>query len=391
MDIKQRIISIAQELGFHRVVIASLEPMAAERLEYEQWLAKGFAASMEYLKRNPHFRTSPKLLYPGSQSAILVSVSYYTEPPPQPAPYFGRVARYAVGLDYHEVIAARLARLQEAIEEEIGRPLGSKSFSDDVALYEQAFAERHGLGFAGRHSLIIGPALSGSYFFIAELFTDLVLPADEPYRGTCGQCIRCASACPTDAIKPGSEVDANLCISYLTIENKGGIPLALRSSLGQWVFGCDVCQEVCPYNQRPLPTPWPEFEPAAGVGHHLDLIALLAIGSPAEFRLRFAHTPLLRPKRRGLLRNGLVVLGNALALAQKDSLPGRSLESAWMEDVVQALARFVQAETDVMLREHAAWALSQAKRLGQKVLLRMQADEEDPQVHRQISLYLGDS
>src|ERR1700733_1965897 len=193
MDIKQRIISIAHEMGFHQTVIGSLEPMERERQDYEQWLAKGFAAGMEYLKRNPHFRTSPALLYPGSKSAILVSVSYYSEPQAQPAPYFGRVARYAVGLDYHIVIAERLSRFKAAIEEEIGRPLLGKSFTDDVALYEQAYASRHGLGFAGKHSLIIGPALSGSYFFVAELFTDLDLAADQPYRGTCGKCFRCGT------------------------------------------------------------------------------------------------------------------------------------------------------------------------------------------------------
>jgi epoxyqueuosine reductase len=389
MDIKQRIISIAQELGFHRVVIGSLEPMEVERQDYEKWLAKGFAAGMEYLKRNPHFRTSPELLYPGSKSAILLSVSYYTEPQAKPAPYFGRVARYAVGLDYHVVIAERLGQLKAAIEEEIGRPLLGKAFTDDVALYEQAYAKRHGLGFAGKHSLIIGPALSGSYFFVAELFTDLDLVADEPYRGTCGQCFRCGTACPTGAINDSAEIDANLCISYLTIENKGGIPLALRSRIGQWVFGCDICQEVCPYNQRPQPAPWSEFQPAAGVGHYLDLLSLLEIGSEAEFRTRFAQTPLLRPKRRGLLRNGLVVLGNALAETVKNSMDGRLLASGdWIEEVVQSLDRFVQTEKDLMLREHAAWALSQSGTRGKTVLMSMLSGEQDVQTNEQIRAHI---
>jgi epoxyqueuosine reductase len=390
MDIKQRIISIAQDMGFHRVVIGSLEPMEIERQDYENWLAKGFAAGMEYLKRNPHFRTSPALLYPGSKSAILLSVSYYTEPQPQPAQYYGRVARYAVGLDYHIVIAERLKQLKAAIEEEIGRPLLGKAFTDDVALYEQGYAKRHGLGFAGKHSLIIGPALSGSYFFVAELFTDLELAADQPYRGTCGKCFRCGTACPTDAINDSGEVDANLCISYLTIENKGGIPLQLRSRIGQWVFGCDICQEVCPYNQRALPAPWPEFQPESGVGHYLDPLSLLTIGSEAEFRSRFAQTALLRPKRRGLLRNGLVVLGNVLAAAKKNSIDGRSIASEdWVEKVVHCLGGFAQTEKDLMLREHAAWALSQSGEPGRSLLRRMLGDEQDGETHEQIRAHLG--
>ncbi len=392
MDIKQRVISIAQEMGFHRVVIGSLEPMEAERQVYEQWLAKGYAARMEYLKRNPHFRTSPLLLYPGSKSAIILSVSYYTESPPKPSPTFGRVARYAVGLDYHEVIKHKLDRLKEAIEQEIGRPLLGKSFTDDVPLYEQAYGKRHGLGFSGRNSLLIGPALSGSYFFVAELFTDLDLAADEPYRGTCGKCSRCISACPTDAITPVGEIDANLCISYLTIENKGGIPLELRSRLGQWVYGCDICQEVCPYNQRPLEAPWNEFQPSAGVGHFLDLLSLLEISTEAEFRSRFARTPLLRPKRRGLLRNALVVLGNSLADAAARNVKSSSSPAEyWVQESIEALGRFGQQETDVMLREHAAWALSRHPQAGRQKLLAMVGNENDAETHRQMIGHLGQS
>lgn len=390
MDIKERIIAIARQAGFHRVVIGSLEPMEAERRHYEQWLAQGHAAGMEYLKRNPHFRTSPALLYPGSKSAIVVSVSYYTEPPEKPAPYFGRVARYAVGLDYHEVIVDRLGRLKMAIEEEIGRPLLGRSFTDDVPLYEQGFAGRHGLGFAGKHSLIIAPSLGGSYFFVAELFTDLDLAADEPYRGTCGKCFRCGVACPTEAILEGAQINANLCISYLTIENKGGIPIELRPCLGDWVFGCDICQEVCPYNQRPPLTPWNEFQPDAGVGHHLDLLSVLRIGSPEEFRQRFAQTPLLRPKRRGLARNALVVLGNALAEAGKNSMNGPSSSGHdWVEKVIVDLEYFVQREKDVMLREHAAWALFQASKRGRKTLSDMLSREQDANTHDQIKAYLA--
>lgn len=342
MDLKKTVLEIAQSIGFQRTVIGSLAPMEAERQKFERWLASGYAAGMDYLKRNPNFRTSPQLLYPGARSAIVVSVSYFTEMPEKPGPAYGRVARYAVGLDYHAVLRLKLRQLKATLETVLGRPLLGKAFSDDVALYEQGFAKRSGLGFAGKHTLIIGPQLSGSYNFAAELFTDLEIEPDEPYQGTCGKCYRCGDICPTKAIVAPGTVNANLCISYLTIENKEGIPSELRSQLGDWVFGCDMCQEVCPYNQRPPLTPWTEFEPASGVGHHLELLSLLDIQSEEEFRFRFGHTPLRRPKRRGLLRNALIVLGNQRP-----------------EQGLKKLKHFANHEQDPMLKEHAAWAIAQ--------------------------------
>jgi epoxyqueuosine reductase len=189
---------------------------------------------------------------------------------------------------------------------------------------------------------------------VAELFSDLELDCDEPYRGTCGECVRCSQACPTAAIVAPGSLDANRCISYLTIENKSGIPFELRSQMHDWVFGCDVCQEVCPYNQSPPPTPWKEFRPESGVGHYLDLLALLQVESEGEFQKRFGETPLRRPKRRGLLRNALVVLGNQLAQYELND-PARVRQTG------EALAVFHDKESDEMLREHASWALSQRK------------------------------
>lgn len=190
--------------------------------------------------------------------------------------------------------------------------------------------------------MIIGPKLSGSYHFIAELFTDLELSPDQPYQGTCGQCFRCGAYCPTGAIEEASSLNAGLCISYLTIENKEGIPLSLRKQLGEWLFGCDLCQEICPYNQRPPETPWLEFQPSSGVGHYVNLLALLDIKSQEQFLQQFGNTPLRRPKRRGLTRNALVVMGNRQPDGQVDRLYS-----------------FATDEPDAMLREHACWALSQ--------------------------------
>jgi epoxyqueuosine reductase len=341
-DLKETISQLASEIGFQRTVVASLSPMPEAKARYESWLARDFAGDMQYLKRDPNFRTSPALLFPQSLSALSVSVSYYTRPPAHPGPEYGQVAAYAVGLDYHVVLRAKLRQLKESIEKEIGRPLLGRTYTDDVALYEQALAARSGLGFAGKNTLIIGPKLSGSYNFVAELFTDLPLATDQPYQGTCGQCFRCASACPTGAIVEPRLLDARLCISYLTIESKKGIPPDLRTKLGGWVFGCDVCQMVCPYNQAPPVTPWPEFHPASGVGHFVNLLELLEIASQEEFHKRYLRSAIRRPKRSGLLRNALIVLGN-----QKP--PGGDA----------AIAEFLHRESDPMLREHATWALSQ--------------------------------
>ncbi len=341
MNLKQTVLNSARQLGFQQAVIAGLEPMPEARAELELWLAAGYAAGMEYMRRDPNFRASPALLCPTARSAIIVSVSYYSDPPPDPGPAWGRVARYAVGRDYHFVIRQRLAELAGRIEEATGRPVMRRTYTDDVPLLEQRLAARAGLGFIGRNTLIIGPKLMGSYQVIAELFTDLPLEPDEPYTGTCGKCFRCGSVCPTGAIVEPGQLDSNLCISYLTIENKGAIPLQLREKIGSWVFGCDLCQEVCPYNQRPPETPWQEFRPESGVGHYLELTALLKIATQAEFKEQFAHTSLTRPKRRGLLRNVLVVIGNRLP-----------------PDGIDALIRFAESESDLMLKEHAAWALA---------------------------------
>jgi epoxyqueuosine reductase len=359
-QLKEAIKDTAYDLGFQRAVIASLEPMETERQEYERWLALGYAAGMEYLKRNPHFRTSPQLLYPEGRSAIVVSVSYYTEVPEPPPGFFGKVARYAVGLDYHAVIRAKLRELNARLEKIAGRKILAKAYTDDVSLFEQGLAVRHGLGFAGRHTLIIGPQLMGTYNFVAELITDLELDADESYQGTCGKCFRCGEGCPTGAIEFGAGVNSNKCISYLTIENKEGIPRTLRKQLGRWVFGCDVCQNVCPYNQKPNVSPWQEFSPEKGAGHYLDLFSILQLETETAFRARFAHTPLRRPKLRGLTRNALTVIGNILAEAgTNQSEYANAISDADLSLAVSKLFSFLQSEPDDMLREHACWALAQ--------------------------------
>ncbi len=345
--------------------------MEAEGAEFADWLSAGNAAGMEYLKRNPQARSSPAALFAGARSALVVSASYYTDLPSNPGAQWGRVARYAVGQDYHTVLSAKLSELKCMIEGEIGRPLLSKAFSDNVALFEQAYARRAGLGFVGRNTLVISGKTAGSYQYIAELFTDLELEPDEPIVGSCGGCFRCAESCPTGAISRSGVLNAGACVAYLTIENKGGIPLEHRAAIGERVFGCDICQEVCPYNKQPPEARWKEFHSHSGVGHYLDLVNLLAIGSQDEFKHKFAHSPLLRPRRRGLIRNALVVLGNLR--------PDSGLAE---------LTQFALNEPDIMLREHAAWAVAQyGDECSGKVLDSLYQREEDPGVKSKIADY----
>ncbi len=370
MSLKETVLAIGGELGFHQVQIGSIAPMTQAADHYQQWLDNGYAADMEYLKRDPARRSDPAKTFEPAKSVIIVSVSYYSVPPPPPPGSYGRVARYAVGQDYHTVIRKKLGDFCALLEKEAGRPIAARSVTDDAALYEQALASRHGLGFVGKNSLVIGPKLSGSYNFIAELFVDLDLEPDLEYQGTCGNCVRCIAACPTNAIKDSAikdvaitagaaqMVDANLCISYLTIENKGGIPFALRSQMGDWVYGCDICQEVCPYNSKSPPAPWPEFAPASGAGHHLNLPQLLQIDSNEKFVKRFQKSPLRRPKRRGLLRNALVVMGNQL-----------KQEHSCSSEIIDAIDKFAKVEVDQMLLEHSVWALAQSPSNSAKIVM----------------------
>lgn len=393
VSLKERIIETGLSLGFNRLVVASIAPLsAAKQANYNDFLANGYAASMDYLSREPERRFTPQRTFAQARSVLTVSVGYFNSPPPPPEnteTVYGRVAGYAVGRDYHLVMRAKLKELHSFIEKECGHSVAFRAVADDAAYFEQAFAERHGLGFVGKNTLVILPKLGGSYNLIGELFLDLELPPDEPYLGTCGSCFRCGSACPTGAIKevspspvdsyqvgaaapsaPAADtalsaasggaagaksylVDARSCLSFLTIENKGGIELSLRDKLGTWVFGCDICQDVCPYNSRlvggKVQAAWPEFRPEAGVGHYLDLFSLFDIKDQAEFHQIFLRSPVRRPKLRGMRRNALVVMGNQLAQgAAEPSLVG------------ERLGTFLQEEQDEMLIEHGLWMLSRA-------------------------------
>ena len=298
------------------------------------------AADMGYMHRPVELLSNPKKLQKSARSVVSLGVSYYPGEHPENADGGGRVARYAWGRDYHTVIKERLFRLREDLQESLGVRVKARGFTDAVPLLERSAAQRAGLGFFGRNSCVISGEV-GSYFFIADLILDLALPLDEPGEGTCGRCSRCMDRCPTGAIKAPGVVDARLCISYLTIENRGEIPRELRPLIKDWAFGCDICQEVCPYNKtKASQSRWPEFSAEAGAGPYLSLVEVLEIRDEEEFERRFARTPLTRPGRAGLLRNCCVVAGN---LEKPDAVPG--------------LVRCLREDESPLVRGHAAWAL----------------------------------
>lgn len=264
-ELVTQIKNAAGELGFEVAGIASVEPLERDDVAYHKWCEQGYAAGMDYMTRRPELHAHPRALVSYAQSVMTLAVDYATAAPAFEHEHrFGRVARYAWGLDYHDVLKPRLQALTGRIEEIAGREIHARCFVDAVPLLERAVAVRAGLGFFGKNTNLLQPR-NGSWFFLSEILLDLELPADNrEIKVSCGSCRRCIDACPTDAFPAPYVLDSRKCISYLTIENKGEIPRELRAAVGDWVFGCDVCQEVCPFNRFASDTRWPEFHPEAG-------------------------------------------------------------------------------------------------------------------------------
>ena len=302
---------------------------------------------MSYMTRDADVRLNPASAFPEVRSLLTVAVSYHQGAlPPKPGPSYGRVARYAWGEDYHPLILNRLERLLARLPEALGTPVCGRAAVDTRPLLERALAKSAGLGFTGKNTVMILPMGKGlrfhvgSFVFLGELLLDVDAPAEgERVPDGCGGCRRCLDACPTQAFDGPYRLNAGRCIAYLTIENKGWIPREMRSAVGDWVFGCDICQDVCPFNARVFETRWPELRAERGAGPWLSLQELLSLRGDA-FKKKFALTPLQRAKRRGLVRNACVVAGNS----GDDSL-GPALEA-------------LTADGEPMIRGHALDAMS---------------------------------
>ncbi len=336
MDRESAIRARAAALGFSACGFATVAPLGRDAF-FAGWLDAGCAGEMHWLERAPARRLDVRGILPEARSVVTLAYPYR---PPLPPPLDwraelrGRIAAYALGDDYHAVLDDKLATLERWIARTFPAAR-TRRYVDTGAVLEREWAVRGGLGWFGKNTMLLSTR-QGSWFFLAELLTDLALVPDEPSGSHCGRCTACLTECPTHALSDGLLLDARRCISYLTIEHRGPIPPALRAGLGPWIFGCDVCQEVCPWN-----SPSAAVDDSATTRRqwqHPRLAEILALDA-TQFRARFGRTPVARAKRRGLLRNAAVALGNSGNPA-----------------AVPALAAAL-ADPEPLVRGHAAWAL----------------------------------
>lgn len=296
----------ARGLGFSKLGIARVEPLSEEKVRLQEWLNRGYHASMAWMARDPEKRSDVRRIVPNAQSVVSLATNYFTPAAHSQDPSVGKISRYAWGDDYHLLLTPRIQELVRCIKSE--RPDTVAAFYVDTGpVMDKAWAVRAGIGWLGKHTNIITKEY-GSWVFLGEIILDQELVYDEPMADFCGSCTACIDACPTGAIVEPYVLDSNRCISYLTIEHRGAVPDELTSKLDNWIFGCDICQDVCPWNRFQQPTEEHAFEPR-GRNISPDLESLRTI-SPDEFSERFKHSPVKRTKREGLTRNVNAVIAS---------------------------------------------------------------------------------
>ncbi len=341
ITLTQQIQERAHELGFELVGITPVqESQTIQR--YKQWIDNGYAGEMGYLERHLPLKEDPRKLLQEAKSVICLAMNYYTlDTPTEIAqdPSRGQISRYAWGDDYHDVIRARLLHFVEYIKSKAETELKSRVFVDSGPIIEREYAQKAKLGWIGKNTNLINWR-TGSWYFLAEVLVSIDLEYDlPPLIGSCGSCTKCIEECPTDAIIEPNLLDSRLCISYLTIELRDSIPKELRPKMGNLIFGCDICQEVCPWNSKATPTTELAFRPRKG-NLAPELLSLIGM-TQAEFSKRFKGSPIKRTKRRGFLRNVIVAIGN---WKSRTAIP--ALSNAMTDD-------------EPLIRGHAAWALGQ--------------------------------
>ncbi|HNT53697.1 MAG TPA: tRNA epoxyqueuosine(34) reductase QueG [Anaerolineaceae bacterium] len=368
--LRQRLQELAAQIGLVLLGIGPARPPAAHLAVYDQWLAAGHQAGMAYLARpdTRAGRTDPARLLPGAQSVVVVGLRHSGPPPlaTAPGPEFGRIAAYAWGRDYHQVLPEKLQILADCLQADLPG-LAWKAVTDSAPLLERSLAWQAGLGWIGRNTCLISPQW-GSFLLLGELLLDRGLEFEAPFSSDhCGSCQRCINACPTGCIGADRTLDARRCLAYLTIEHKGAIPAELRPALGSQIFGCDICQQVCPWNRKWLDTPGD-----AALAPRPELVAPRLIPElelgPAAFQARFQETPILRTRRRGYLRNVALALGNS-----QDT------------SAVPVLGHVLQMEEEALIRAAAAWALGRINTpAGRQALEEAKKKEGEPEVRVEI-------
>ena len=371
LSLKSRIVSHARDMGFDIVRVTTAEPFLQDAKSAVDSIKKGHMDGMPWFTEERVERASdPERLLPGAKSIIAVAVSYLPqEEEKRPGNLAGRVARYAQWTDYHAAMKVGLRKLADRLADIAGAPVQSRIFVDDSSLLERAVVRRAGIGWFGKNSNIL-TASHGSWVFLGALVTDLGLEPDEPLLKNCGSCVICIEECPTGAIVAPYVIDAPRCISYLTIENRGAIPRSLRPLVGDWVFGCDICQEVCPVNRGVTGKSMTGLK-RTGFSW-LELVPLLSM-SQEEFSASFRDSPIKRAKLAGMQRNACVALGNI-----GDERAAPALREALLEG-------------NPMVRSHAAWALGRiGGRAAERFLEEATLKEDDPMVREEIEAARAD-
>ena len=338
---------LAREQGLTVASVTTADAFEGLERHLVAHIAAGHVDGMDWFTpERAAVSAEPRQLMPAARSLLSVGVAYWSIDPgmPDDEPR-GRISRYAWGLDYHKLLKRRMKALHRAIETELGEPVEARQLVDHARIVDRAVAARSGLGWYGKHSCIIVPG-HGSWVMLGELLLDLDLEPDPPLRRDCGSCAICLTRCPTGAIVAPYTISAPLCLSYQTIEQRGAIPVELRAKMGDWVFGCDVCQEVCPYTKAARPEPDPEFLPRH-LDHAYPSLRWLLSMSEAAFRDRYTGKATLRARRVGLARNAAVALGNV----------GTELD-------VSPLIAAMRDHDEPLVRGHAAWGLGRLVERG---------------------------
>jgi epoxyqueuosine reductase len=336
-DLKQRLVAFVHELGFDACRVTASTP-PAHAPDFSEWLNEGAHGEMEYMARGAEKRRDPQKVLPGAKSVVVLALNYFQGQTAYRVAATGRIARYAWGDDYHDVIAAKLRKIDSLLREFGGE---QKCYVDTGPVLERDFAAEAGIGWHGKSTMLINEGL-GTWFFLAEVLTTLELPPDPPAVDRCGTCVRCIEACPTGAITAPHKLDARRCISYLTIELKGAIPIELRPLVGDRIFGCDDCLDACPWNRFAQISHESAFAARRSTTDFAlrDYLKL----SDADFRNLFRDSPIKRIKRRGFLRNVCVALGN---IGTSEDLPA-------LEQAVR--------DPERLIAEHAEWAIGRIQR-----------------------------
>lgn len=365
MSLTERIKQKAREVGFDLVGIAPVQPVP-ELAFYKGWIEAGYAGKMEYLRRNPEKRTDVTQVIPEAKSVIACALIYHTDNPlsiEQSEDGRGWISRYAWGDDYHDVLQEKLFAITDFMKAESREEVVSRLYVDTGPVVDRVYAKYAGIGWFGKNTCIINQQ-KGSWFFLGEIITNLELDYDEAAPDRCGTCSRCIEACPTDAILEPYVLDSRLCISYLTIELRDEIPEELREPIGDHIFGCDICQDVCPWNRKAPVTDEPAFQPRAGfLNPGLQELAQL---SEEEFRERFRKSPIKRSKYRGMLRNVAVAMGNS---GKTEFLP-----------VLKDLAK----NEEPLIAEHAQWALKKIKAGNEVIMQKNNIQNQIREITRRI-------